>query len=243
MPLRLTERDRRILEHLKRYRLTTFQTLKKLFYADRDESALKSTVYKRLIPGRYLESAPLTSTGKKYFHLGELGADEVGLRDAGKPFRDTATLARRFGVLVFCCNGPRDLRPRFTLEEFSEFFPEWRERYPRLSHHFTHNDYFLDVDDEGEKRLGQILVDTDGSDQLERCRAAFQTALETIPDFVSERRFSLAVVRPSRGQGIRFERLLATTPVRDGYPLRVVVEGYDELGELLVLSKKSRIGR
>lgn len=243
MALRLTERDHAILEHLKRYRLTTFQTLKKLFYPDHDESALKSTVYKRLIPGRYLETAPLTSTGKKYFHLGEFGADAVGLRDAAKPFRDAATLGRRFGVLVFCCHGPRGLRPRFTLEEFDAFFPGWRERYPRLPHHFTHNDYFLDIDDMGDRRLGQILVDTDGSDQLERCRAAFQTALEIIPEFVAERRFSLAVVRPSRGQQIRLERVLASTPVRDGYPLRVVVEGYDELGELLVLSKKSRIGK
>jgi hypothetical protein len=49
--IKLSDRDRKILQHVKQYRITTFDVLHRLFFADKKPDAVVSTL--RRLCGKY----------------------------------------------------------------------------------------------------------------------------------------------------------------------------------------------
>ena len=121
----LTERDRSILNHLRRYRLDTAKGLAKGF-CDGSADAVKK-IAQRLQD--YIASEPLY--GKTvYYRLTAGGARLVGApEEAARPLGHQA-LPKAFGILAFCCHGPVK-RERYTRAEFLEDLPELAEHVIR----------------------------------------------------------------------------------------------------------------
>lgn len=226
------DRGELILEHLKRYRVTTTETLQRVFYSDaKNEEALKSQL-RRLRKRKLIESDDLFEK-RVYYFLTPSGASHVHLaQKSGGEIRDENILRRRYASLLFSCHGPVP-RPRFTLEEFDCAFPGVRQANRELEASFHGLDLYLDS--EGDTpRLGRMLLITALSgDPAALCRQAYRRACETFPDFVREDLFTLAVIVPTPGAKDRLETALATFPIRDGAPVPLRVEAMMELLPLL----------
>src|SRR5262249_3518377 len=119
-----------------------------------------------------LASQPLTGVGNAvYYHLTPEGAAALGFAEPkriGHGFAKADVRAMHYGRLLFCCHGEQP-RPKFTAEEFDLCFPGLRAPGTELFARFFVDAYYLDVDPEGIKRLGLILVDT-GRDLVELAR-------------------------------------------------------------------------
>jgi hypothetical protein len=142
-----TARDRHILHHVQRYRLTTRDVLKRLFFSQAGESAV-SKVLARLVADGALCGCRL-GNGFGYYVLGRQGMDAVGATAAsGRPFSEQ-TLPVAFGFLAFCItSGVR----RLTADEFRRAFPLLcRDRMKAGS-------YYVDARSTPH-RLGTVLVD------------------------------------------------------------------------------------
>jgi len=158
------DRDRDILEHVARYRLTTPSVLFQLFFAaDLVDDNAVTKVTSRLVDRDYLRKFDLYGS-YKYFTLGKRGAKSVGAKPKifGAPLGRHA-LYREFATLRFCCPGDDQptgrpiQRERLTLAEIVRSYPELH--HSRLDR----NHYFLEQSDDGE-RLGYLWIDGGGDD-------------------------------------------------------------------------------
>ncbi len=162
-PVQLQPRDRLLLEHVARYRLTTVEVVHKLFFAGKDVETAKS-VLKRMNAG-YLRSQPLFGR-RRYYQLSSVSASMLGEPDeATRPFGPSA-LPTRFGVVSFCCLGPGPERVRLRQLEFEEAFPELAD--------LRFNDTYLERAGTTPK-LGRILLDL-GGDHLRFLRKVHEYA-------------------------------------------------------------------
>lgn len=190
--IRLQPRDHAILDHVRRYRITTQEVLQMVFFPEQKIDAVKSTV-RRLTGAGHLTDAPLYGT-RKYYHLTtRTGRALFSLPDYFcRPLGEQA-LPQTFGVLCFCCLAS-EFRERFTREQFEAQFPDL------ASAQYPHPYY---IDDDGEKkRLGCILVDQ-GADHkriLRKCR-----------DIVNDKKLSA----PFRGLIENDDFLIAIVTTRD----------------------------
>lgn len=142
-----TARDRQILKHVERYRLTTRDVVHRLFFSEAGESAV-SKVLRRLVADGALRACRLAN-GFGYYVLARKGSDEIGATTAAsRPFSEQ-TLPVAFGFLAFCVeSGAR----RLTADEFRDAFPRLcRERMKAGS-------YYIDARSTPH-RLGTVLVD------------------------------------------------------------------------------------
>jgi hypothetical protein len=217
MAIELTERDRAVLDHIRRYRITVSRTLQEQF-CDRSENAAKKLVARLR---DYVASETLVGNSV-YYRLTPLGARLLGAPEEIAQPLGVQALPRAFGVLAFCCNGQTQ-RWRYTRPEFGEDFPE-------LAEEMLKNDYYLDfyMDSDGMTvRLGHILVDLGGSCEqiLKKCRGRIRRYQRTIPAEL----FAIAIVVPSdeKRQGIK--DALKQRPLRAWLRIEVV----PELGQLI----------
>ncbi len=239
MAIRLTARDLRILRHVARYRVTTLETVWSCFFKSEGKSqeAAKSTL-RRLWQEDppYLASQPLSGFGKAvYYHLTPAGAAALGFAEPlriGHGFDKADVRALHYGRLLFCCHGERP-RPKFTAEEFDACFPGLRVPGSELFARFFVDAYYLDVDPDGVKRLGLILVDT-GRDLLDLARRTLGALKASLADFFAAERMAVALVFAS-DQKLRHTRFaLKAHPIEAG--IRVVLDAQPALRELLVTS-------
>lgn len=140
-------RDRQILDHVHRYRLTTRACLQQQFFAGAGPSAA-SKVVGRLVANGYLRECALAS-GFSYYVLGREGRELVAApADADRPFTEQS-LPLAYGFLAFCvAHGVR----RLTSAEFLSAFPEHAR--PRMKT----GSYYADAR-HTPARLGTVLVD------------------------------------------------------------------------------------
>lgn len=150
MPVRLTDRDRAILEHVGCHRITTIEVLSRRFFPDGSDNAV-SKVLERLKD--YLQPAYLFGS-RKFYYLTPKGANLLGRDDdLAKPPR-TQALARLYSLLVYCClNG--DGREYVTSDEFKRDFPDYD--FPGVPRH----SYYMETSAE-RPRLGWLEVDYGG---------------------------------------------------------------------------------
>jgi hypothetical protein len=144
-------RDAAILEHLRRYHLTTPEILHRLFFPGVGLNAVRK-VTSRLIRERRISPARLFEQ-RKYFVLTPREAERLGEhRSIGRKF-EYQGLVNAYGLLAFCAaNGVK----KFTPREFAEQFPDFVIPGVRSGN------YYLEPEDASERpnhRLAFIHVD------------------------------------------------------------------------------------
>lgn len=191
------ERDAEILEHVRRYHLTTAEVLHHLFFPNVTRNAVTKVTTRLVREGR-LQRAGYPGPNlerRTYFVLTPRQAAKLGEdRCIGKPFQHQG-LVNALGVLLFCT---KHGFPSFTRREFDEKFPDLVIPGVRAGN------FYLDEDRTGEQpvgRLGFILVDYGSSLRaIERKVTKIITRCYSLPGFtrvVEEDRFVLAVVAPT----------------------------------------------
>lgn len=233
MARRLQERDGQILDLARRYRIVTPEVLQCRFFPDQSEEAMKSTLKRlRRKDAPLLGSEKLYTRGNQvYYHLTAAGAAQVGASASfAEPVRDHELLVRLLGQLLFCCAG-ENVRPRFTLEEFSSAFPEVASE--KMKQRLPYNGYYLDVDEGGARRLGRMVVENGGSDVVARAREFVRQDEDALPRFVEEGRYTVALIVPSQSKAVQLQRQLAERPLGEVRAVRILVEAYPQLEGLL----------
>lgn len=152
MAIQLQERDRKILEHIARYRLSVKEALQQTPIFQGESEEMVKQVMARLRRGGYVRSAPLYEQ-RHYWHLTVRGCHELLEHERlGKPLREEAK-RRAFATLSFCCCKYAE-RTRLTSKEFKAKFAEFYLPGDRI-------EYYLDRE-RGFPRLGYIRVDSRG---------------------------------------------------------------------------------
>src|SRR3954469_8656357 len=219
------ERDAAILDHLKRYHLTTPEILHGLFFPGVGINPVRK-VTARLCRERRIRPCRLFDQ-RKYFILTPREAVRLGEhRSIARPF-EYQGLVNAFGVLSYCVQTGTK---KFTPKEFHEKFPELVIPGVRLGN------YYIDIEEtpEGRKaRLGFMVVDhASGENEILRKLRNIATRGYTKPEFtalIQKGNFVNAIITPtaSRAEAIR-AALLGEPP---GF-IRYRVEVVGELEEL-----------
>ena len=219
----LTERDEEILKHVARYRLTTTEALRRLFFPDAKPGGEKNVL--RRLTGEYLQPQPLY--GKRvYYQLTPAAAKTLGeTEESATPFGPQA-LVRLYGVLAFCCLG-KTVRPVFTRTEFIQAFSQFADLLDLGQNHF-----YLDSDGR-TARLGQILVEQGGEYQrlLNKCRKLIDRGRE-LPGFqeiIADELFVIAIVIAEDSKREMLHVQLRKNPL----PVWCRVEVVSDLGNLM----------
>jgi hypothetical protein len=140
-------RDRQILDHVARYRLSTSQFIQRQFFPEAGKSAV-SKVVGRLVAEGCLRECRLAN-GFSYYVLGRAGRELVAAAaEADRPFTEQS-FPLAYGFLAFClAHGVR----RLTSSEFQLKFPEHCR--PRMKT----GSFYADAR-QTPARLGAVLVD------------------------------------------------------------------------------------
>lgn len=214
----LTQRDGQILLHVARYRLTTAEIVRKLFFAHAGPQAEKN-VLRRLV-GEHLQSSPLYAR-KVYYQLTPTSARALGVsEELATPFGPQALL-RLYGVLAFCCLGER-IWQALTRAEFLSAFPEFGEALD-----LTQNHYYLDHDG-NTARLGHIVIDQGGDYQrlIGKCRRLIERARDIpgLREIVADDLLVIALVVGEEAKAERLKTELRKSPLPVWCRIAVVSE-------------------
>jgi hypothetical protein len=231
--IELTDRDRAVLEHLRRYRLTTVKILQALFCEGSVDAVKK--LLQRL--QEYITSEPLYGR-TVYYRLTAAGARLVGApEEVARPIRPQA-LTKAFGILSFCCNGST-VRERLTRVEFVEDFKDLATVLVQSEYYL---DYYLDADGDSV-RLGQIVVDYGGDYQrlISKCRSIVREGLETpvFRDIVADDLFAISIVVAEVEKAKVMEEYLQTRPMKAWITVEVIPELGNVINEALSSNRKT----
>lgn len=221
--MELTERDYEILRHVARYRLTTTDALRRLFFADAKPGGEKN-VLRRLV-GDYLATQALY--GKRvYYQLTPLAAKTLGEpEEITTPFGPQA-LVRLYGVMAFCCLG-KNTKQVFTKTEFIKAFSGFSDL---LDLGQTH--YYLDYDGR-TTRFGQILVEQGGESQriINKCRKIVERSREIpqLQEIIADDLFVIAIVLAEDSK----RQMLMTQLQKNPLSVWCRIEAVSDLGRLL----------
>lgn len=219
----LTERDEDILRHVQRYRLTTTEALRRLFFPDAKPGGEKNVL--RRLTGEYLQ--PQSLYGKRvYYQLTSTAARQLGEpEESTTPFGAQA-LVRLYGVLAFCCLG-NTRRLVFTKTEFAKAFGQFADLLDLGQNH-----YYLDYDGK-TARLGQILVEQGGEYQrlVNKCRRLVERGRELpgLQEMINDALFVIAIVLAEDNKREMLYAQLRKNPL----PVWCRVEVVPDLGNLM----------
>lgn len=225
MTVELTDRDRSILDHLKRYRITTNEVLETRFFGGDGHDALK-TVRRRLV-GAFLQARPLGIGRRRYYQLTPRAARMFGEPEEVAAPLGTQALPRAYAVLVFCClSGKR--RERLHRDEL-------REEYPELagSSLATHSDLYID-EWGGKPRLARILVDYGGETAalVRKCHRFLAESRDRIAGFSNMLRQDAFTVTILTGEETKKQSIIDAL-TRKPLDARVRIEVIGDLTTLL----------
>jgi hypothetical protein len=217
------ERDELILDHIRRYHLTTDEVLRTLFFPETSTNAVRK-VTGRLVRERSIKPYTLYEA-RKYYVLSPRMAEELGEHRCIARAFNYQGLVNAYGVLCFCAAFGIT---KFTAREFIERFPELHARGRRASN------YYLDNSDD-VKRLALIEVDSGKSpERIHRRVQKLITRAYELQGFgpiISRGRFLITIVTPSDGKRANIEEVLRDEP-SDAVKFRLEV--VPELGRLLI---------
>jgi hypothetical protein len=221
--MQITERDEDILRHVARYRLTTSEVLRRLYFASAKPGGEKNVL--RRLTGDYLQPRPLY--GKRvYYQLTPAAAMTLGESEESAAPLGPQALVRLYGTLAFCCLG-KTLKPVFTRAEFLQAFPGFADRLDLGQTHFY-------LDDDGQTvRLGQILVEQGGEylRLLNKCRRLIERGRE-VPGFqeiIADELFVIALVIAEESKRDMLYAQLRKVPL----PVWCRIEIISGLGQLM----------
>lgn len=221
------DRDEAILEHVRRYHLTTAEVLKRHFFAETNDAAVRKVV-SRLIHERRLRAFNLFDN-RKYYVLTPREAVARGEHRCIALEFNYQGFVNAYAVLCFCMSQGVEI---FTAKEFEEKFPDLHIRGVRSRNYF--------IDRAGENnRLGFIHVDY-GSNP-ERIAKKVQRIISrgyTLPAFtrlIQRRRFIVAVLTPSEKKRAQIMAAIEADPPQF---VEVRVAAVPELRDVLLNRKK-----
>lgn len=222
------DRDRRILEHVGRYRLTTADVLHARFFATLDAA---KAVIKRLAASRgrqLLQARPLGVGRRVYYHLTAAGVREIGVPASRAEALGPQALPEAYAILVHCCKHSRD-RQIFTRAELSAH-PLLRDAPP--------GNYYLEQIDEHRSRLTQLVIDhrTEHTRLLQKCRKILREAEEiaSLVRLIDQGVFGLTVLtlHDEKKKAVEFDLERRPLPVHvsvDVIPfLSEIIEGHPD---------------
>lgn len=201
--IRLTDRDREILAHIGRHRLTTMQAVHRLFFPGLQAEAAESTL-RRLREAGFIESRRLFEAAR-YYYLTKLAANEVGCPDSVTRPPGPQSITAHFGVLAYCClmTKPRRL---LTFDEFRTAYPTLHE--PGL----PSSRYYVDDDDPARPRLGWIEVDVGANIHplVRKChhRISRRLSLPSFRELIREKGFLVVLVTGNAGKAEKLKRAI-----------------------------------
>ena len=218
-----------VLDHLARYGITTRDILERvIFRSDAERNSFENVIHRNLRDKGLLKSEKLLGGPRVYYQLTEEGAAEADAPPESHKVLNPTRFAELYGELLFCCQ--KEPRPKFTTAEFNYWFPHRLKEPQRLP-----GPYFLDIDKNGVRRLGRIVVDTN-KNLLHIAETALEKTAEFGADFLEERRFTLAVVCQNTGSARTALGLLKEI---EAHGVRVTTTPCRELVPLLAASKTS----
>lgn len=215
----LTDRDQEILEHVRRYRLTTTEALRKFFFPEAKAGAEKN-VLRRLV-GDYLQARPLYAK-KVYYQLTPSAARTLGEpEELAEPLGPQA-LVRWYGVFAFCCLGAKEEVSVFTRREFASAFLPFADHVD-----LTQSHYYLD-NDGATIRLGQIVVEQGGEYQrlINKCRRIIERGREIpgLQEIIADELFVIALVIAEESKCQALSNQLRKNPLPTWCRIKVVPE-------------------
>jgi hypothetical protein len=224
--IRLTARDEEIIAHVLRYRITTIEALHKLFFDAGTTANAVSQVILRLCNGGYLQRSQAPLIGSQNFYqltpscARDQGEDEQFARPPGG-----TSLIFHYLMLEHCCLG-EVRREHITAREIRESFPSLNGRG------MARHGYFHTLDD--PPRLGWLEADcgNKAETRAKKCLKQFEKRYKAeglrFREFADQGRFYVALITPSEGKKLAFQRVLKKLP---HFPIELVVS--PRLGELL----------
>lgn len=220
---RLVDRDYEILDHLRRYRLTTREILHHLFFQDSELNAV-TKVTSRLVDHRFLNRYDLYS-GRSYFVIGPESAKLLGVSPKKcKPLGSQA-LPREYGILLYCCMSDTP-RERLLVSELQQRLPGFTGKRSDCGH------YYLDHDGDNI-RLANMRVDQGGTPDhvVRKCREDLDVQLQraTIRSLIEQDRFIIAIITSTQEKAASIQEAIQ----RHTWNVRFRVEPVEELAQLL----------
>lgn len=230
------ERDAAILEHLRRYHLTTPEILHRFFFEGAGLNAVRK-VTSRLIRERRISPAVLYEQ-RKYFVLTPREAERLGEhRSIGRKF-EYQGLVNAYGLLSFCVAAGVS---KFTPKEFAAAFPDFVIPGVRSGNYYVEPE----ITPEGRKnRLAFIHVDygTTPETIVKKVRKIISRGF-TLPAFsrlILSGNFIVTVVCPTEAKAEEIKTALATEPPS---PVRFRITAVPDLGELLMRRGRLKANR
>ena len=200
--VRLTERDEAILDHIRRYRITTIEALHRLFWEPTTTTNAVSQVLARL--SAHVRGVDVGN--RSFYLLTPEAARESGEDEDFAKFPGATSLARHYAMLEFCCLGdPR--REHITARELRENFSNFDGRG------IARNAYFHTFD--APAKMGWLEVDcgNHAATRAKKCRKQFAKRYEAeglkFRQLADAGQFGIALVTSSAGKKLALERALA----------------------------------
>lgn len=215
--VRLTDRDRDILEHVARYRVTTIEALHRLFWEPETTPNAVSQVLARLVSGGHLACIEgLLGAQSGYLFTAsearEYGEDEDFARPPG-----AASLVRHVAMLEYCCLGGAR-RDHITDREIRANYPSFDGRG------IARHGYFHTCEE--PPRLGWLEVDcgNNPANRVRKCAKQFAKRYDSpglrFRELAVAGRFSIVLVTTSEPKRRALQRALKRHPA---FPIGIVV--------------------
>jgi len=228
----MKDRDEAILEHVRRFRLTTEEAIHYAFFESKDPSASRKVVA-RLTSQNKIQPFPLG--GKRlYYVLTRRAALDMGENiDAANPF-SPARRNNAYGVLWYCL---RYGIKKYTVAEFRALYPTLAISGGRLSN------YFFDDSMPETPRLGLIYVDEKKTaEKIVRRMNEIIANAYTLPEFgklIQDGRFLLSIATPTAGKKASIVEALAQEFSPHNTRVRFRVAVVPELEHVLINTGRS----
>lgn len=195
----LSLRDRKIVEHVLRYRLTTVEVLRRVVLPGLSPNAL-SKIAGRLCDAGYLRKYTLLHP-KRYFILSETGANAMGVGNHRATPLGPQSLPQEYAVLIYATLG-QTLRRRLTKAEVQGKCPWLAPAMAEAPH----------CEDQQHEVLELIRVDLGGpADHVARkCAAdvAERRRLREFATLLAQRHFRLVVITATKEKAVAVRQAL-----------------------------------
>jgi hypothetical protein len=195
----VSDRDRKVIDHVARYHLTTIPVLTKAVLPGLSANAV-AKIANRLSSGGYLQKFTLLHPAR-YFVLGNKAISMLGRSGRSGMAPGSQSLPIDYGVLAYATRGGQP-RMRMYRSELLSLCPWLTDRLASAPHCY----------DASQKLIELIRVDLGGSaDHVARkCTADLRKRL-VIPDFarlVADRQFRLVVITATREKAVAIQHAM-----------------------------------
>ncbi len=212
---RLIRRNRQIIEHVIRYRLSTNGVIRGLFFSDQLPNAV-SKITARLCDRGYLNKFPLVHP-RSYFLPGPRVVQEFGIPVARTRPLGPQSLPTEYGVLAYATHG-RHLLKRLTADEVRGGYPAFAKAWLDTPHCLNES--------ARQPVLELIRVDLGGTaDHVARkCKTdlAGRMAVVECRRLIETHRYRFVIVTGTVGKSAAITNALSAHAWPNGFPLHLV---------------------